>query len=470
MTTTTDTPPTPLAPATVLARFHHTAWRWHFYCGLYVVPFLLMLAITGLVMVYFTGFQTRLGNRIEISPQSAALPVGAQAQAVQTLWPGATLKGYHAPTTPTDPSWFTVAFAGHERAVAINPYTGEALNSVDKETTVFAWAEKIHGTLLIGPVGDALIEIASGLALVLIATGVYMHWPRGSGTWRQALALPRGQTGRRWWAALHASVGLWTAVVLCLFLLSGLAWSGVWGAKWVQPWSSFPADKWEQVPTSEQTHAALSTPGLKEVAWGMEQTPLPQSGSGAGRPGLTAGTPINLDTVNSYAQTLGFSGAYRITLPLGPQGVYTISADTMSGDLQNPTQDRYVHIDRHSGRVLADVGFADYSPLAKVMAVGTALHQGDMGLWSAVANVVFCLAVVVLCVSGVVIWWQRRPRHAGRLVAPPAPRNPALWKTGSVVMVVTALAFPLTGAVVVGVLLLDTLVLSRWSGLKHRLG
>ena len=458
------------APATALARFHHTAWRWHFYAGLYVVPFLLMLSITGLVMVYFTGFQTRLGNRIEVVPAGTALAVGHQAEAVQQLWPYAKLKSYHAPATPTEPSWFTLAFADHERAVAVNPYTGEALNSVNKETTVFAWAEKIHGTLLIGPVGDALIEVAAGLGLVLIATGVYMHWPRGGTTWRKALTVPQGTSGRRWWAALHAAVGLWTALVLCGFLLSGLAWSGVWGAQWVQPWSSFPADKWDHLPLSEQTHAALSAPGLKEVAWGMEQTPLPASGSVAGRGGIAPGMPVNLDTVNHLARSLGFAGAYRIATPQGPQGVYTISADTMGGDLQNPTQDRYVHVDRYSGRVLADVGFADYSALAKVMAVGTALHQGDLGLWSAWLNVVFCLAVVLLCTSGVVIWWQRRPRQAGRLVAPPAPRHPALWKTGAVVMVATALAFPLTGAVVVAVLLLDLVVLSRWAGLKHRLG
>jgi hypothetical protein len=28
-------------------RFYLTAWRWHFYAGLYVAPFLIMLAITG---------------------------------------------------------------------------------------------------------------------------------------------------------------------------------------------------------------------------------------------------------------------------------------------------------------------------------------------------------------------------------------------------------------------------------------
>jgi uncharacterized iron-regulated membrane protein len=128
-----------------------------------------------------------------------------------------------------------------------------------------------------------------------------------------------------------------------------------------------------------------------------------------------------------------------------------------------------VHIDRHTGRVLAQVSFDDYSPMAKFMAIGIALHQGDMGLWSAWLNVVFCLAVVFLCISGIVMWWQRRPARAGRLAAPRAPANVALWKSGAVVMLLVALAFPLSGAVLLAVLLLDALLLSRIPALKQRL-
>ena len=92
-----------------------------------------------------------------------------------------------------------------------------------------------------------------------------------------------------------------------------------------------------------------------------------------------------------------------------------------------------------------------------------------MGLWSAWLNVVFCLAVLFLCVSGIVMWWKRRPANAGRLGAPRAPANAALWKSGAVVMLLVALAFPLSGAVLLAVLLLDALLLSRLPALRQRL-
>ena len=451
--------------------FHAVAWRWHFYAGLYVVPFLLMLALTGLVMVFFTGFQTRLGPVVTVNvADHAPLPVSAQAQAVLELRSQATLREYIAPATPDRASWFVVARDGANEAVAVDPYTAQVLQLVDKDNTWFAWAEKIHGTLLLGDVGDRLIEIAAGFAIVMIVTGLYLWWPRGATRWASVLLPDLRLKGRLWWRSLHASVGFWLSAVLLAFLLTGLSWTGVWGAQFAQPWGTFPAAKWDAVPQSDMTHASLNTNGQHDVPWGLEQTPLPASGSSAGVAGVPAGQPVNLDTVAALAKQLGFSGQHHIQLPQGDTGVFTLSADTMSGDLGNPTQDRTVHVDRYTGRVLAEAAFADYPLLAKAMAVGIALHQGDLGLWNAVLNVLFCAAIVFLCVSGIVMWWKRRPKGSWRIVAPPMPRDQPLWKGGAVVMCVLALAFPLTGAVLLAVLLLDGLVVSRLPSLRRALG
>lgn len=452
------------------SRFHAVAWRWHFYAGLYVVPFLLMLALTGLVMVFFTGFQTRLGPAVTVNvADHAPLPLSAQAQAVLELRSQATLREYIAPATPERASWFVVARDGVTEAVAVDPYTAQVLQLVDKDNTWFAWAEKIHGTLLLGDVGDRLIEIAAGFAIVMIATGLYLWWPRGGTRWAQVLLPDLRLKGRQWWRSLHASLGFWLSAVLLVFLLTGLSWTGVWGARFVQPWGSFPAAKWDAVPTSDAMHATLNPGGQHEVPWGLEQTPLPVSGSSAGAVGVPVGQPVNLDTVAALAKQLGFTGQHHIQLPQTDTGVFTLSADTMSGDLGQPTQDRTVHVDRYSGRVLAEAAFADYPLLAKGMAVGIALHQGDLGLWNAILNVLFCAAIVFLCVSGTVMWWKRRPARSWRLVAPPVPRELPLWKGGALVMCAVALAFPLTGAVLLAVLLLDWLVVSRLPALKTAL-
>ena len=182
------------------AGFHALAWRWHFYAGLYVVPFLLMLALTGLVMVFFTGFQTRLGPPVTVAvSEQGPLPVSVQAQAVLDMRSSAALREYIAPATPERASWFVVSRDGVNEAVAVNPYNAEVLQLVDKDNTWFAWAEKVHGTLLLGDVGDRLIEIAAGFAIVMIVTGLYLWWPRGGTRWARVLLPDLRLKGRLWW-------------------------------------------------------------------------------------------------------------------------------------------------------------------------------------------------------------------------------------------------------------------------------
>jgi uncharacterized iron-regulated membrane protein len=56
-------------------RLHFAAWRWHFYAGLYVIPFLLMLAVTGLIMLWVSSMTELNGERAHVSPGTALLPV-----------------------------------------------------------------------------------------------------------------------------------------------------------------------------------------------------------------------------------------------------------------------------------------------------------------------------------------------------------------------------------------------------------
>lgn len=65
------------------------------------------------------------------------------------------------------------------------------------------------------------------------------------------------------------------------------------------------------------------------------------------------------------------------------------------------------------------------------------------------------------------MWWKRRPAGAFRLAAPPAPREPGLWKGAVVVGLVLAVAFPMAGVAILLALLLDLLLLSRMPAAKR---
>ena len=48
------------APARAAPPFYNLAWRWHFYAGLFVIPFMILLSITGIIYL-FTGGLFLLG-------------------------------------------------------------------------------------------------------------------------------------------------------------------------------------------------------------------------------------------------------------------------------------------------------------------------------------------------------------------------------------------------------------------------
>jgi uncharacterized iron-regulated membrane protein len=344
--------------------------------------------------------------------------------------------------------------------VTVNPNDGAILDTIVKDDTWFHWASNIHGTLLMGDTGDHLMEIAAGLGIILVLSGLYLWWPRGE-TRLSSVLLPNfSASGRAFWKELHISTGFWFSLVLLGFLFTGLAWSGVWGGKMVQAWSTFPAAKWDNVPLSDKTHAAMNHAALKEVPWALEQTPLPESGSLAGISGLPMGTVVNLDTVAYLAKLIGFEGQFRINVPQDEAGVYTISADSLDGDTTSPFGDRTVHVDRFTGKILADVKFSDYSLGGKSMAVGIALHQGNTGWWNTVLNLAFCLAIIFMTVSGTVMWWKRRPEKS--LGAPLYPKEFRVPVGIMVIGAAVCIAFPLTGLAVLLFALVDVLLPKRF--------
>lgn len=272
--------------------------------------------------------------------------------------------------------------------------------------------------------------------------------------------LPRLGKGRLALKNLHQTTGFWFALVLTFFLVSGLAWTGIWGGQLVQAWSTFPAAKWDNVPLSDKTHASMNHEGMKEVPWALEETPLPQSGSAAGATGLPEGSAVNLDSIVAFGRSIGFAGQFRVNLPADETGVYTLSADSMDGDTTNPTGDRTVHIDQYTGKILAEVRFGDYSIPGKAMAVGIALHQGNLGWWNILLNTLFCLGVITIIVSGVAMWWVRRPQ--GSLAAPRYAKN---YKAPIGILAIAAAvsaAFPLTGLAVIAFAIIDFLLPRRF--------
>ncbi|MBG6148027.1 putative iron-regulated membrane protein [Labrenzia sp. EL_142] len=458
--------------ASTPSRFYLAAWRWHFYAGLFAIPFLTVLAVTGLMMMYISYFDGRDGERIvvPVPANSTVLSISDQANAALVSRQGGTPVEWLKGRSEDSVSVFRINQDGAQEMVAVDPYTGNIVESWSRRQGWYDFADGIHSDLLLGTPGDRLLEIAAGLSLVLIVTGLYLWWPRDVSLVR-ALVPDLTQKGRALLKTLHVNIGIYVSVLLLTFLITGMAWTGIWGGKFVQAWSTFPAEKWDNVPLSDETHAAMNHGAVSEVPWALEQTRMPASGSEAGIEGTAPGVPVDIDSVATLAAALGFNARYRISYPRGETGVWTINQDTMSADAEDPFSDRTVHVDQYTGRVLANVAFADYSAAGKAMAVGIPLHMGLLGLWNLILNTLVCLSVIFLCVSGAVMWWLRRPKGmALRVFAPKTPEDLPHWRGAMILMLFLSLAFPLVGLTLLSVLALDYLIIKRVPMLRRAFG
>lgn len=483
------------------SQHYFMVWRWHFYSGIFIAPFLIILACSALGMLLMSNTTGRDNDRLTITPQSTVqIPVSTQAKAALKSLPNSTLVKYIAPREPDTVAIFQVRSANQDNMVAVNPYTADIVKSIPTSSNLYHTFDEIHGDLLLGTVGDYIQETTASLTILMILTGWYLWWHKRKSV--KAMLMPDKGTSlkqkRSFFRTIHATLGSWISILLLFFCISGMAWAGIWGEKVVQSWSQFPAGKWGVAPVpisvnpnqyhaamdmseakphvhgahSVPTHgSALNSGKTKEVPWVLELTPMPISGTTKGKEGVSSTIPINVDTVNQYAREIGFAGRYHMNVPQDDTGVWTLSQDSMSYDMNSPTADRTVHIDRYSGKVLADIRFEEYNAFGKFMAAGIAIHMGTLGLWSVLANVLFCLAVISICISGYLMWWQRRPSvQEMATLNPPArgiKRSIPVWFM--MVLLVVAIIFPTAIIAIISIYLLDFLIISRFSILQKLL-
>lgn len=443
-------------------------WRWHFFAGLFVVPFMLMLSATGLVMLFDDEIEHyRYAHLIEIAPGGEELSTSEQLTLISERYPESAITQFVASHDPTIANRFNVrAESGHSVLVTVNQYTGELLGEIDRSDSWYQLANDIHGTLLIGEFGDYLIEISASLTILLLVTGLYLWLPLNSGSKAGFLKVRLSSGSRIAMRDIHANLAGVLSIVLLLFVLSGLAWAGVWGAKMVQGWNTFPTFyTWGEKPESTIIHADLNHGSEEEVPWNLEHAAVPQSHLHHSDSQSSAGeydqaSSVSLDTIVIKAKTLGFE-RFKVFLPQSETGVYTVAANSMAGDISDPRKDRTTHFDQYSGEILIDVTWQDYSTVAKLMAAGVSLHQGDVSIVNKILNVLFCLAFIAISITGVTMWWTRRPKQGQKLGVPARYEQDGLWAMSIVTLVLIGICFPMAGMIITTALLIDWLVIRR---------
>lgn len=164
------------------AAFYRLVWRWHFYAGLAVAPFLFVLSLSGLVYLFNDEINDLLqADKRFVPPSAQSLPLGRIAEAALAGYSGGRITRLDTQrSTDRSIEVYVTPAGGAPVRVFVDPGRGTVLGVHDYRYTVIGIADQLHGSLFMGELGDAIVELAACWSFILIATGLYLWWPRGT--------------------------------------------------------------------------------------------------------------------------------------------------------------------------------------------------------------------------------------------------------------------------------------------------
>jgi len=435
---------------------YRAIWRWHFFAGLLVIPFLLNLAITGSLYLFKDEINdTVFAYRYIVVPSGEALSPQKIADIAAAAVPGSVASSYKDPAGLDRSAIVTVSSDAGQTLVFVNPYDGKVLDTVGTTEEFNYVVKRIHSLALFGGLPNKLIEITGGFAMVLVVTGIYLWWPR-----RQTggVVTVRGTPSRRvFWRDLHAVTGAFAGILIFFMAMTGMPWSGYWGAN-VNAWLTshdlgYPVQLWDAVPKSQKVTEDI----LPKAGWIVEKAPVPLSDIAAAQ----SKKPVGLDKAVEIARGLGMVPGFDLAIPGSETGVYT--AAVYPDDLTN---ERTLHIDQYSGKPLIDLSFGQYPFLGQAIEWGINVHQGqELGLFNQLLMLATCFVIILSCVTGIVMWWKRRP--TGRLGVPPMPPRRSVYLGLWTIVLAFAIAFPMSGLVILLMIAFDQMVIRFVPPLKR---
>jgi len=439
---TTDTAAVPRAsrwPAYV------TLWRWHFYAGLFCIPFVLWLSLTGSLYLFRPQVEAWLDRPYATvaTGQGPRATAAQQARAAVAAVPGSTLHRYQIPETPTQAAQVLVGRDGADIRVWVNPESLRILKVQAELDRPMRIVSRLHGNLMVGDPGSYLVELAASWTIVMILTGLALWWPRAGG-WGGVVYPRLTSGGRRFWRDLHGVTGFWVSAMALFLLVSGLPWAKSWGS-YLQAVRTIA-----EGPVTPDWTVGGAAPKAATAA---------MAGQHAEHGGMTmhhvGGDDAALDRVVAGLRPLELASPVLVAPPTGAGEPWTAKSDAKDRPLRT---DLTLAAD---GRLLTRRDFAQRRLIDRLVGWGVAIHEGQaFGIANLLVNLAAALGLMLLAISSVVLWWRRKP--SGSLGAPRAGRARAAGIAVAVPIVFLGILLPLFGASLLVVLAVDRWMVPLW--------
>lgn len=398
--------------------FYNLLWKSHFIAGIIIVPFVIILSVTGVIYLFKDNYEKELFKGYQTyEPTGKTLSYEEQLKIAKKNW-SKEPQAIVVPQEVNQSTQFTSGRFSHKSSLYVHPSNGEVLGKVNISETDMHKVRKLHGELLLGSFGTKVIELVASWMLVLILSGVYLFWPKGKGL-KGFFTIRTKGSKRVFFRDLHAFLGFWFSSLLIIVLLGGFPWTDIFGAGY----------KWVQKTTDSGFPSTWQGRGLKSLPFQTKE--------------------ISLDALMQKATELNLEGEVSLSIPKSSTGVYTVSNQTT-----NFSQMKSIHFDRYTGEVIAENSWGDIGIMMKSRLWLMAFHQGQFGVWNFVLILITAFALTLLSIAAIFAYFKRKSKQKFKINQ---VRNTKIGLAPTFIICFLGVLLPLFGISLVFVFLWSTI-------------
>jgi len=347
--------------------------KLHLILGATAAMFLVILGVTGAIIAFENDIDHWLSPGLFYVRVGTPLPESALIRSVEQRFAPAGVVSVHI---FREPNLAHTMQTSDRATVFINPFNGEVLGrrtAPSKAQRIVGYIHQLHTHLVPDPrqarraadIGEKVVESAGFVLCALVPTGLILWWrvKRAGVKWNA-----------QWFRICfdsHVVLGVYASIFLLIAAVTGVL---IAQENWV--------------------YSILHSPAL---------SPFPRMQSAP----VAGVAPITADRAGEIARaSLPGTTITDFMLPAGPKGFFAVIL--RAPEETSEAAHSYVFLDQFTGRVLFISNFLTNSPGYRAVRFNRSIHTGDVfGAAGHVIMALSSLALVVMAITGVVIWLKK---------------------------------------------------------------
>lgn len=367
--------------------------KLHLWLGLGSGLVVFIVALTGSLLVFEDELEPVLYPRfhkVDVVEGAHRLPLDAIVSSAQKAFPDKKVGRILVEPHPDRTVIIALKQSKKEKdllSVAVDPYTGQVVDSRIEQDSFFAVVIRLHRYLCMGDTGKVITGISCCSFLIIMLSGLVLWWPNRKN---------RKQRFRVKWVAsfkrlnwdLHAVLGFYVVPFTFLIASTGLIWS----YKWVNNLLFYAFDG---KPQTKREAPANPTAAVAKQAVFFEK--------------------IYTETNRLLPNT----GLVTLTMPEKDSLAVTVSKSNDEAAISNIVD--FLYFDNKTGDLVKKRLYDDETKGFKARRVIFPIHTGSLLGWpTKIIALLAALTAASLPITGFMIWWGRTRKKK----APTKTRKP----------------------------------------------